>query len=254
MGREEIAMSAGLWWRCDADGGVVLTRAGSREVDRLAEERLGMPGLVLMENAATAVAAGVQRVLGQRGDGGVLVVCGAGNNGGDGLGAARKLHVAGVEGVRVVLVQGREKYGGDAGRQLAMCEGVGVEVVEMDGGDVVGSLKGAWGGGGGVIVDAMFGTGLDRALGSPPAAVVGWINTERGNGARVLAVDVPSGMDADTGEALGGVAVCADVTIALCARKVGMGTEGGRVLCGEVLVGGIGVPGWLVVEVWRLFR
>lgn len=245
--REEALMSDGLWWRSDADPGVVLTREQSRAVDRMAAEELEIPGLVLMENAATAVAAGVMRMLEGSG-GGVLVVSGAGNNGGDGMAAARKLRVLGIEDVRVVLVMGREKVGGDAAVQLAMCEGVGVEVVEMDGGDVAGSLERARGGAG-VLVDAMFGTGLDRALRSPLDGVVWWMNAARERGARVLAVDTPSGMDADTGSALGGVSVRADVTVTLCARKVGMETERGRGLCGEVVVGGIGVPGWLVERV-----
>lgn len=245
-------MRDGLWWRCDADPGVVLSREQVRRLDRLAMERLGMSGMVLMENASTAVAAGVMRLLEGREEGGVVVVCGGGNNGGDGLGCARKLHVRGVRGVRVVLLKDVAEMAGDAGVFARMCAGVGVAMEVLDAGDVAGSLEragGEVGASGGVIVDAMFGTGLDRALRPPLDAVVGWMEERRGAGARVLSVDVPSGMDADTGEALGGVAVRADATVTLAAMKRGMLTEAGQARCGAVWVGDIGVSRGLVEEV-----
>lgn len=207
-----------------------------REVDRLAVERLGIPSLLLMENAASACGAAVLEMLGaERGD--VLVVCGSGNNGGDGLALLRHLDAAGVR-ATALLVCGEPRTD-DARANLAMALRSGLDV--RVGPDEVGvwfraqaqGLKPA------VIVDAIFGTGLSRAVDAEMAAVIGTIGVLRSQGARVLAVDVPSGLDADTGQVLG-VCVRAHVTMTLVALKQGI--VAGLEHCGDVRVAGIGLP------------
>src|SRR5687768_12914817 len=127
---------------------VVVTAAQMRELDRLTIEELGIPGAVLMENAGRAVADEVEK-LGAP----VAIVCGSGNNGGDGFVAARWLRERGVE-VRVCLVAGRPKAPGDAALHLAAYERGGGTLVDLDT-----ALAGAE-----VVVDAIFGTGLSRPL------------------------------------------------------------------------------------------
>ena len=185
-----------------------------RALDRHTIETLGIPGELLMESAGRAVA---QAVL-ERGARSVLVVCGAGNNGGDGLVAARHLRALGVD-VRVQLV-GEPR--GAAAAQLARARAFGVPLA---GGDAE------------LVVDAIFGTGLDREVTGAPAAAIRRINEA---GRPVLAVDLPSGLDADTGQVLG-VAVRAAETLTLGLPKPGLALEPGRSLAGRIRVARIGI-------------
>lgn len=228
----------------------MLSRAGVRALDRVAMEALGIPGLVLMENAAASIERECTRLLVDRPDRRVLVVCGAGNNAGDGLAVARRLRVGGCLRVRCGLVVPEEKLGGDAGANLKMARGVGVQVERMGGSEIAdeadaGSL---------VVVDALLGTGLDRPLEGAMAEAVGAINELRGRGAFVLSVDLPTGLDADSGEPLGGGAcVEADMTVTLAALKPGLLRGASRRWTGVVTVGAIGVPRWLIERMSREF-
>jgi len=199
-----------------------------RALDRHTIETLGVPGEVLMESAGRAV---VARVLAMRRDGEeVLVVCGPGNNGGDGLVVARHLHALGVP-VRTALLA--ERLRGDAGAQLARARSAGVPL----------EAKRWRAPTRGVIVDALFGTGLARALAGDARAAVRRINAARSvrpGEVRVVAVDLPSGVDADTGQVLG-VAVAADATLALGLPKPGLVFEPGRSLAGRIRVARIGI-------------
>lgn len=105
--------------------------------------------------------------------------------------------------------------------------------------------------GAGLVIDALFGTGLSRGIGGRAAALVGWINGRREAGARVLAVDVPSGLDADSGEPVGGVCVEADATVTLAAVKPGLTRLGAQRFVGDLSVGAIGVPLGLLGELGR---
>jgi NAD(P)H-hydrate epimerase len=188
---------------------------------REAEETYEGPTLDLMERAGAAVAgailrryAGAQRV---------SVWCGGGNNGGDGLVVARLLHAAGRQ-VGVVLLAEESRLSGDPAETLRRAREVDVRFRESDGpADVV--------------VDALFGTGFAVA---PRREAAGAIETINGAGAPVVAVDVPSGVDASTGE-VAGSAVEADVTITFHGRKVGLAIAPGRFHAGEVEVVDIGL-------------
>jgi len=204
-----------------------LTREQAREVDRIAMEELHLPGIVLMENAARGIAQVALRHL-ERHPGPVSVVCGPGNNGGDGLAAARHLANAGAN-VKVHLVVPAEAYraGSDPAIHLAVVLAMGLAVRDdLD-------LDGA-----GLILDGIFGTGLTRAVRPPFGSAIEAIN---GAGSPVLAIDLPSGLDANTGAILG-VAVRADVTATMGARKVGFALGDGPAHVGEVEVIDLGIP------------
>jgi NAD(P)H-hydrate epimerase len=200
-----------------------------RALDRHTIETLGVPGALLMESAGRAVAeaALAERAAAARG-GDVLVVCGAGNNGGDGLVAARHLALLGVP-VRVALVAEPRRLAPDAAANLARARAAGVPIA-------TGPVRTA---GAAVIVDALFGTGLARAVTGAPAAAIRRIAAARPC-ARVVAVDLPSGLDADTGQCHG-PCVAADLTVTIALPKLGLALEPGRTLAGRVLVARIGI-------------
>jgi len=200
-----------------------------RALDRHTIETLGVPGALLMESAGRAVAevALAERAAAPRG-GDVLVACGGGNNGGDGLVAARQLALLGVP-VRVALVADPKRLAPDAAANLARARAAGVPIE-------AGAVRSA---GAAVIVDALFGTGLTRAVTGAPAAAIRRIAAAR-PGARVVAVDLPSGLDADTGQCHG-PCVAADVTVAIALPKLGLALEPGRALAGRIVVARIGI-------------
>lgn len=201
--------------------------ASMRALDRHTIEKLGVPGDLLMESAGRAV---VEVVLAERGaaTGDVLVVCGAGNNGGDGFVVARHLQRLGVP-VRVALIGERRKLRGDAASNAARLEKLGVAIAS--GAPRIANAA--------IVVDALFGTGLDRAITGAAAAAIRRINAAR-PAARVVAVDLPSGLDADTGQ-IHGVAVQADVTLTIGLPKLGLAQEPGRSLAGRIVVARIGI-------------
>lgn len=213
-----------------------LSRAEVREVDRLAIEKYGVPGVVLMENAG----AGAARLLEAAGiDGTVTIVCGKGNNGGDGFVIGRHLDIAGHV-VQLVLVCWPEAIRGDAAVNLAVAERSGLAIECLADGDQAAweqALSGArW------IVDALLGTGAVGAPSGVAATAIDAINAVRGRGGvRVLAVDLPSGLDCDTGESLG-ACVRADITATFVARKRGFDVPGVSALTGAVHIIGIGAP------------
>jgi NAD(P)H-hydrate epimerase len=177
-----------------------------RAVDRWAIEEQGIAEAELIEAAGTALA---EAVAGLAPDGPVRIVCGKGNNGGDGLVAAR--HLTGM--------------------------GFGVDVLEIFSGDLPSDLD-AWLEGSGAVVDAIFGTGFAGAPREPTLAAIEAINR---CGAPVVACDIASGVDASTGE-IAGVAVEADVTVSFHAAKVGHRIAPGKWHTGELRVVPIGIP------------
>jgi ADP-dependent NAD(P)H-hydrate dehydratase / NAD(P)H-hydrate epimerase len=196
---------------------------GMRAVDRWAIAERGVPSLELMEAAGRAVA---EAVAGLAPEGTVRVVCGKGNNGGDGLVAARLLREMGFE-VEALLLWPGEELRGDAAVNF---ERFGGELVEDDlGGRLVGS---------GAVVDAIFGTGFEGAPREPAAGAIAAIN---GCGAPVVACDVASGVDASTGE-VAGEAIGADVTVSFHAAKLGQRVAPGKWHTGELRVAPIGIP------------
>jgi len=210
-----------------------ITREEARAFDRDAQERLRVPGDLLMENAGAAVARAAARMAHERRLARVVVLCGTGNNGGDGFVAAR--HLLGTLPIEVLLAGERARVGGDAAANLARLDALGVAVFERaDAARVDAALAKR----DALVVDALFGTGLARPLDAPTRAIVEVVNR---SGAPVLAVDLPSGLDADTGKVLG-AAVVAARTITFVARKRGFDLSDGPRHVGEVEVVGIGVP------------
>ena len=218
--------------------------AEMRALDRHTIETLGVTGELLMESAGRAVAEAVLGVLPPGGS--VLVVCGRGNNGGDGLVAARHLQMLGVP-VRVALLASAASLRGDAAASLRRARSAGVPIEGE-----------RWRApAAGVIVDAIFGTGLSRPVDGAAAASIRRIAASRAahpDQLRVVAVDLPSGLCADTGQVLG-VAAPADLSVTLAFPKPGLALEPGRGLAGRVRVACIGIaaeaPGVaLATELW----
>jgi NAD(P)H-hydrate epimerase len=205
----------------------VVTAAEMRELDRMTIEEIGLPGAVLMETAGRAVAEAAWE---RSATGHVAVVCGPGNNGGDGYVAARVLREHGADAV-VYLVAARDAIRGDARLHLEVYERCGGRVVDATAADALASIEGA-----AVVIDALFGIGGKPARGHA-AAVIEAINRARW----VVAADVPSGMDADTGA--GDPVVRADVTVTMGMLKMGLVGAPGFVKAGDVRVADIGIPG-----------
>jgi len=206
-----------------------------RALDRRAIEEYGIPGLLLMENAGRAAAEEAQRMLAGA-PGPVLVLCGPGNNGGDGLVIARTLLNRGLD-VRARFVGTEAQLAGggpDFRANLHLWRGLGQPFPACR---EAALLAAEWRGVA-LVVDALFGTGLTRPLDEPWSGTVRALNAAR---LPVLAVDLPSGLDADSGVELG-VAVRADVTVTFVAKKPGLLRGRGPELAGRVVVAEIGIP------------
>jgi hydroxyethylthiazole kinase-like uncharacterized protein yjeF len=228
----------------------VVTAAEMRALDRATIDDLGLPAMTLMETAGRAVAGAALRMRGAR-RGPVLVVCGPGNNGGDGFVAARVLRDRGVDAV-VYLAAPREAVRGDARAHLDIFERAGgpvrliatpdqlaaLDLREADAALVpaadaalVPAADAA------LVIDALFGVGLARPIEGHLADVVAMMQ----RAGRVLAVDIPSGLDADTGRVLG-VAVTAERTVTMAVHKIALVSSPGFARAGEVEVAEIGIP------------
>jgi NAD(P)H-hydrate epimerase len=205
-----------------------LTRDEVRELDRRAIDGFGVPGVVLMENAGRGCAELLMRLNPERRP--TVILCGPGNNGGDGFVIARHLDNAGWP-VWAMLQGKASELTGDAAVNFRIAHAsqlVGDPANIFDG----------W------IVDALFGTGLNRPL-SPPFD--GWVAMINGHNCPVLAVDIPSGLDCDTGEPLG-ACVKATHTATFVAPKRGFLNPKSQAWTGEVHVIDIGAPRVLVDE------
>jgi len=224
---------------------VVLTRAQVREVDRRAIEDYGVPGVVLMENAGRNAAHLIRYWTPHNGP--VAIVCGRGNNGGDGFVIARHLHNAGI---RVELLPACEimHLTGDAATNAGIVEKMGLPLRMFDTVERIAeerpTLRRAM-----VIVDALLGTGFSGKVRSPMDLAINAINEEaRAGGTKVVAIDLPSGLDCDTGEP-SNATVKANHTITFVARKAGFDAPGAAAYTGEVLVSDIGAPEMIIGEV-----
>ncbi|MFI5167660.1 MAG: NAD(P)H-hydrate dehydratase [Thermoanaerobaculales bacterium] len=214
----------------------VLDNGGIQEADRITIGELGVPSLVLMEMAASAVTEVVAERFADAHR--VLVACGPGNNGGDGLAIARQLHCRGFAVEAALLVAG-SSLRGDAAKQLDLARSFGVAVQDCSAG-----LDGfaASAGGADVVVDALFGTGLDRPLDGRFADAVDLINRA---GRPVVAVDLPSGLSGSSSQPLG-ASVQAAVTVTFAAPKLAHLLPPACWRCGDVAVGDIGIPPWVL--------
>ena len=217
------------------------TRAQVREVDRRAIEEYGIPGIVLMENAAKNAATIILDVV--KPTGAVAIVCGRGNNGGDGFAIARHLSNAGLA---VELFPGCDPglLTGDAATNHHIAWKMGLTGHRFDTPDSIDAarriLERAE-----VLVDALLGTGFSGEVRSPLDRAIAAINAARDGGAIVVAVDLPSGLDADTGRP-SNAAVRADLTVTFVARKAGFDAPGAADYTGRVYVADIGAPAALI--------
>ena len=198
----------------------ILTTDQMARADRLTIEG-GVPAMTLMESAAAAIARATSQILQRTSGRRVLVLCGPGNNGGDGWVVARQLARIGWP-VRVASLVERTALKGDAAWAAAAWDGP-VEPLTPS------CLVGA-----GLIVDALFGAGLARPLEGSAAEVIAALA-----GRQVVAIDVPSGVDGASGAVLGS-APAAWLTVTFCRLKPGHLLLPGRLLCGETLLAGIG--------------
>lgn len=205
-----------------------------RELDRRAIEDFGVPGVVLMENAGRGAAQLALEMLGQS-TGPVIILAGRGNNGGDGCVLARHLANAGVS-TRTFVLAPFDSITGDALTNLIIIRRLGLPVTSVnlpaDEPLFVEALSRA-----ALVVDALLGTGTRGEVRGPIRRAIELINESR---KPVLALDIPSGLDADSGEVLG-VAVKASVTATFLCPKLGLTKNSGPSLAGRVVVIDIGV-------------
>ncbi|MGA0872522.1 MAG: NAD(P)H-hydrate epimerase [Phycisphaerales bacterium] len=217
----------------------ILDRAAARALDEAMAARLEVPSILLMEHASLGLAGEIldriesgefPRPTASRP---CLVLCGPGNNGGDGWAAARHLALEGVP-VRIAELA-PPKDGGDADRMRRMAlrfAEVGVPI-ELASGD-----PDVWPRQPSIVVDALFGTGLDRPLAGETLA---WVEAINRFEAPIVAADLPSGLDADTGAMLG-AAVRATLTVTFAAAKPAMRSLAAQPFLGEIVVVSIGEP------------
>jgi NAD(P)H-hydrate epimerase len=222
----------------------ILTAEAMREVDRAAIEGLGIPSLVLMENAALGVVDALGEAAGAIGAAeSAAIFCGPGNNGGDGLAIARHLSVRGWT-VEVFLAAGGMELSGDAGTQLAICRKMGLSISEITAEeDVWEALAAA--GDLDLIVDALFGTGLARPLSGLFELLVEGINDLA---KPCVAVDLPSGLNGSRAEPLG-THVQADLTVTFAAPKIAHVLAPAADAVGELVVADLGIPPLLIDEI-----
>lgn len=212
-----------------------LTRAESRDVDRRAVQELGIPSIVLMENAGRGAAEALLKH--EPPIRTVLILCGKGNNGGDGFVIARHMAIAGVR-VRLALLAVADELAGDARLNYEIVQRLELPVTLLGETDELTTDLDRLAIGVDWIVDAMLGTGAQGEPRQPYRTAIEWLNQQA---ARKLAVDVPSGLDCDTGEpAL--TTVRADATCTFHAPKVGFLNRVAQAYLGDLQVVSIGIP------------
>jgi NAD(P)H-hydrate epimerase len=215
---------------------ITISRQQARELDRRAVDEYGLTGAMLMENAGRGVA---DRLCELGIDGPVVVCAGAGNNGGDGFVIARHLDLRSFD-VRVLVFDDPARLCGDAALNYRVIAAAGIAIARVAVDELPARLSGAsW------IVDALLGTG---ARGEPRPPLDQAIDAINGSGIRVLAVDVPSGLDCDTGQAARHT-IRAAHTCTFVAQKPGFLVPSASAYTGQVHVHDIGAPRRLITEI-----
>ncbi len=217
---------------------IVMSRDEVRAFDRWAINELGIPGVVLMENAGRSCAELIKEKLADVTTPKVCIFCGTGNNGGDGYVIARHLLNSGFS-VVVVIIGDRNKIKGDAKINLDILERLGqpIERLNLSDSDIAGRVKG-FAAGADMLVDGLFGTGLGGKLSNEYKQLIESINAQD---CPILAVDIPSGLDCDVGEPLG-AGIKASWTVTFAAVKKGFTSANTAAqYTGEVFVASIGV-------------
>ena len=216
-----------------------ITAEQARGLDRKAQEEFAIPSLILMENAGSAVCeAGIDMMDSDQGK--VVIFCGRGNNGGDGLVAARHLLNKGYN--IYVYIAGSDEHmmKGDplVNAKVLFRMNRTVEFVNETSSDVIKAIEEELSNCD-LIIDCLFGIGLSKEVKEPFRTIIGLINK---SGEKVLSVDIPSGIDADTGEEMG-ISVKADRTVTFLFPKNGLATGKGKVHSGDILIRDIGING-----------
>lgn len=217
-----------------------VTAAQMREIDRRAAEEFGIPGIILMENAGRAVADAAEGFLSKHGGPSkkaITIVCGTGNNGGDGFVAARHLQSRG-HAVSIILVKDQRPSTQDAqlNFEIALMLSIPVTVYSPSTTSFIGSS---------LIIDALLGTGITQNVSEPYTSLIKAMNAA---GLPILAVDIPSGINADTGAVMG-TAVRASLTVTLGLPKTGLAAV--REYTGPVSVANISLPPQLTADTCR---
>lgn len=215
----------------------LMTKDQVRAVDSWAINELGIPGVVLMENAGRSCAELIKEKLKAMATPKVCIFCGTGNNGGDGYVIARHLLNTGYK-VQVVICGDRTKVKGDAKINLDILEKLHqpVEQLNLKDSDAPTRIK-EFTADTDMIVDGLFGTGLSGQLRDDYIKLIETINA---CDCPILAIDIPSGLDCDTGEPLG-TAVKANYTVTFVAVKKGFSSESAASYTGEIYIASIGV-------------
>ncbi|MEJ2201918.1 MAG: NAD(P)H-hydrate dehydratase [Desulfuromonadaceae bacterium] len=220
----------------------LLTAAQVRELDRQAIEDLGMPGVVLMENAGRGAAEVLHRRYAELFPGPLLILAGKGNNGGDGFVMARHLANWGWR-VQTLVLATAEAVTGDAAINLAVLRHSDGDVIFVPDEETLNAALAA-AGGSRLLVDALFGTGLSSKVRGVYARAIEWVN---GSGLPVLAVDISSGVDATSGRVLG-AAIRADLTVTFVCLKIGQVVYPGVGCGGHLEVVDIGMPATVLAD------
>ena len=221
----------------------ILNAAQMREADRFTIEDIGIPSLVLMENAGRQVVAAMEAAYESRLGGRVAVLCGRGNNGGDGFVIARTLAQRGVD-VSVFLIGRVSDVRGDARTNLEILGRLGLTVVEVADSQAwelhfseVSDCS--------LIVDAIFGTGLNAPVSGFIESVITDVNT---SGIPIVAIDLPSGLSADSPEPIG-PSIEAGLTVTLAAPKLPLVLPPAETRAGDIVIADIGIPGDVIESV-----
>lgn len=235
----------------------VFTRDAVRAVDHAAVHDLAIPSLLLMEHASLALARHARDMLRDSAAPAALIICGKGNNAGDGIALARHLHLEGLP-VHLVLCAPDDSYSGDAATNLAIARRLRIPITIADEHSVDAPLRAALSTlpPAPLVVDALLGTGLS----GPPRGVIlhliHAVNRLAADASPILSIDIPSGLDADTGEpasphpdhARSADVVRADRTVTLVGLKKGFLTLSAQAYLGQVCIEGIGTPMELSVK------
>jgi NAD(P)H-hydrate epimerase len=211
-----------------------LNRQQAREVDRITLIDYYLPGLVLMENAARSVVEQARDMLGGNRAGPVLILAGGGNNGGDGLAAARHLHNLAID-VTIGLTTDPATYKGDALINWNVVSAMKIPTTPVTPALICQSDYR-------LIIDAIFGTGLSAAPRAPFSSLARAVNHCH---RPVLAIDIPSGLDCDTGQPLApgdDTAIRATRTVTFVAEKAGFANPDSHPWLGQIVIGDIGCP------------
>lgn len=220
----------------------ILTREQSRRVDQIAIDEYGFSGLVLMENAGRGVVGALFEFDSQPSE--VAILCGKGNNAGDGFVLARHLDIHGVRS-KVLLLKSPDVLADDALANYRILEYTDVEVADLSAVVDLPAALDEHGGQATWLVDAMLGTGAKGSPRPPYDEAIRWMNRQR---VRTLALDLPSGLDCDTGEAADPT-VRASLTCTFATRKIGFEESAAQDFVGTVRVVSIGVPPGLIEKV-----